>query len=278
MSFFQKAFVLMAIPIAWTTVYLIFSLMFFSQPGLVVFINRMQSPISEMLWLTGCLVAVSRFGPGEYLRKAWMYFAVAPVAFLISDLLPFFTYLQPSWKDGVGLVQGLLAVSANLCGVVATVMFSQAWRVAGLILPGTKMIQWIIRILVAVLAFTATAPGLVANFNRVLIGEDLANSLLAVASALGDTICLVLVAPLILTAIALRGGLLSRPWLFFSISFAGWFIFDFSLTLGPMFDWSPEVVTIIFGVAQSLGSGFSFSAGMAQSLVADRIKSVSRGS
>lgn len=262
---------LIIIPVGWMLLYLTLSLIFYHQPGATKLLQILQSPISEMLWLTGCLAAALKFEKGEYLRRAWLFFGACPFLFLWYELGPLVTYFAPSIGYEVEIAQGSLAVLANILAVIGTVMFARAWLVAGLELPGSKQIRFVIRIAAFSIAIAAAGPGAYHAFRSALAGQDMAMSLLGVGSAFGDIVSLGMIAPLLLTALALRGGLLSWPWIFFTASLGGWLFYDFSITIAPTMNFAPQTLDILFGATQNISSGLDFSAGMAQCLVVDSI-------
>jgi hypothetical protein len=89
-----------------------------------------------------------------------------------------------------------------------------------------------------------------------------------------DIVTLCLITPLLLTAVALRGGSFSWPWGLLTASRLAWLLYDaseaFGASLGPAGFPLPELF-------RGLGENFLCAAGLAQFLVIRHVRRMARG-
>ncbi len=260
---------LVAMPFVWIGAVFIAALLFYEQTGGIALVRTLQSPISEMLWAFGALSAAFRYGRKDYLWKAWFLFACGPLLYLMYDLGPWLASMGLP-RTAVEWGQGLIVVCGNGLQVVAIVMFSRAWKLAGLDVPLSSKTQIVIRLIMLVVAVAAAGPGVVLAGMAWFSGD--ASAVLGLSSSLGDMFSLALMAPLFMTAFSLRGGVMSWPWIFMTGSLLGWLVGDIALTWLPYMGADARDIEIVIALAQSYGSVMYFSAGYAQRLVAVAIQ------
>jgi hypothetical protein len=85
-----------------------------------------------------------------------------------------------------------------------------------------------------------------------------------IASDLGDTICLALVAPVMHTALAMRGGMLRWPWGLLTSSGIAWIAYDAATGGVEMLHVEQARWLIVTEAIRGLACAFMFSAGVAQ--------------
>ena len=88
----------------------------------------------------------------------------------------------------------------------------------------------------------------------------------AVSSA-GDIFSLALIVPVLLTTLALRGGLLSWPWGLMTASQFGWLFYDATGTIRHFVHMEPATVTMWSEIFRAIACVFCLSAGIAQRAV-----------
>jgi hypothetical protein len=115
-------------------------------------------------------------------------------------------------------------------------------------------------------------PGVVSNAKRVADGDLVA--LASSASALGDMVSLCLIAPLLLTALSLRGGLIGWTWTLLTASYVAWLLYDALLVVGPWLGLGPRGVRTGSELFRALGCTFGFTAGLAQRAVVQQLRSI----
>ncbi len=159
------------------------------------------------------------------------------------------------------LLDGVLVTAGNAAAVASVIMFSRAWKLAGIELPGPKWIQWSVTAFASLLAIVIVGAGSIEIIPRLATGELI--WLASLASIAGDLICLSLIAPLFLTALALRGGLFMRPWIFLTASMLAWLFYDAAYT-APLMGLNQKSADLFIAFFRSLAHTLVFSAGMAQ--------------
>jgi len=174
-----------------------------------------------------CFLAYLSFRRGDYMRLPWAALGLDFLVIATRDALASAGILGGSF-----IALNMPQVLSNTFQVMAFVGFARAFRVAGLELP---VGQW-----TRVLAFTAcaamaTAIASVALARHVVeLGRSDVAVIGAIASDIGDLVSFILLAPIFLTTVALRGGLLARPWFFLTASQVAWLCYDV-LYLADMF-------------------------------------------
>jgi hypothetical protein len=172
----------------------------------------------------------------------------------------------------VAVAAGVLVALANLSQVVGTWMLARTWKVAQLTLPGSATAQWLTVGLVGLLAAGFAGPGVLRSGGRLLQGD--LSVAAGVFSSLGDMISLWLIAPLLLTALALRGGLFGWPFALLTASYVAWLGYDALGVLGPDLGLSPRAARTGSELFRALGCLFGLSAGLAQRTVVREVRAL----
>ncbi len=232
---------------------------------------RLEIEAAKVLTLWGSWAAAAAFARGDYLRRAWFLVGLCMALLLVRDA----TVNVPAVAGLLGpgrwlVVRGVLVVLANVSQILGTWMLARAWSVAELSLPASPASRGIVLALTAVLAAAFAGPGLWRDGVRVL-GGDL-SALSGVASSAGDAVSLLLIAPLLLTALALRGGVLGQVWSLLAASYVAWLFYDAALVLGPAGGLEASAVRTASEVFRALGCTLGFSAGLSQRLAVLKIR------
>jgi hypothetical protein len=159
-------------------------------------------------------------------------------------------------------VEGLAVFLANMSSVVGTAFLARAWATAGLELPGTKAARFGMMLAGAVIAVGISGSDLLAD-SRVLLSGDV-SSAHSVASDLGDIFGLALIAPVLLTAIAMRGGVLTWPWALLTASLIFWLLYDAVSIIEHMLPGHEVAVHVVRETARALACATECAAGFAQ--------------
>jgi len=266
--------VLAALPLAWGALFLALDAVFFGGPGYTAFL-RTEVEIAKALTLCGSWAAALAFERGAYQRRAWFLIGGCMALLLTRDLtlLPFFRRFD---ARNLALVAGVLVALANLSQVVGTWMLARTWKVAQLALPGSASAQWLTVALVGLLAAAFAGPSVLRSGGPLLQG-DLSRAAV-VFSALGDMVSLWLIAPLLLTALALRGGLFGWPFALLTASYVAWLGYDALGVIGADLGLSAHASRTGSELFRALGCLFGFSAGLAQRTVVGRVRGLAAGS
>ena len=222
---------------------------------------RVELGIVEGLGFWGCLAAALIFESGDYLRRAWLLEMSCYGLIFVGDLtLTTGIFSDRPWT---ALANGVLTLAANAGAVGGTFLLARAARVAGIEMPGSDATRRGVQGLALAVALLAAGPAAVISLRLVVGGDQ--TGLMSFASCLGDIFCFALIAPLLLTTVAMRGGLLAWPWGFMTASGLAWLTFDAVHTLSPIvFGISTEDARPVLEVARCLACTCAFSAGLAQ--------------
>jgi hypothetical protein len=222
---------------------------------------RAELAIVEGLGFWGCLAAALIFEGGDYMRRAWLLEMSCFGLIFVGDLtLTTGVFSNRPWT---ALANGVLTLTANAGAMGGTFMLARATRVAGIEMPGSANARHGVQVLALAVALVAAGPAAVISARQVLAGDQ--TGLMYFASCLGDIFCFSLIAPLLLTTVAMRGGLLAWPWGFMTASGLAWLIFDGVQTLSPIvLGISAEEARPVLEVARCLACTCAFSAGLAQ--------------
>ncbi len=143
----------------------------------------------------------------EYVGRAWTLFFIEYALLTVSEVL------RRAAPDMTSLASGTLVIIANLAGIGAYVLMARSLDAAGLgnyTSRGKKVIAAVIALAVA--AALCWNPIVTASSVNELV------------SPLADVITFVLVAPLLLTVIALRGGQLFWIFALLTAGTIGWMV------------------------------------------------------
>lgn len=188
--------------------------------------------VGLLLATVGCAVAAASFDRGDYLWNAWALNALSN-GVLLADTLLFgvSSHAAPRvLSSGQALVSGGLSAVANLTALLTVILVGRAWRVAGLDLQVSNRARNLAFAASAVLALAIAAPAAWGDLRELLGGHP--DALSGLISDIGDIATLAVLAPVLLTALALRGGTLAWPWGLLAVSTLGWLGFDAISALG----------------------------------------------
>jgi hypothetical protein len=224
-----------------------------------------------LLGFIGFLSAALTFGRGEYLRWAFLFLTACYFCLMslgVLSLLPTFS------NGGTGTVLRVAGIlGANAFQVTGVLMLARAWKISGMDFP---VLSWKKDLLIASglvfsLAFSGPAVWMAVEG---LIEGSLGTfvSFSSIVSGLSDTVSLALIAPLLLTAWALRGGILSWTWIFITASILAWLFSDGIDFWGQYIGIAPEELPIFREIFQTVACLFGFSTGLSQRLLRKRIQ------
>jgi len=221
--------------------------------------------LSRAAAAAGCLIAAAQFDRGDYMRRAWSAMALTYVLLLIYAVL---------FGSSVHLIGGLLpaAVSsliggtlvglANLCTLVGAVLVARTWSAAGMDFQVSRAVK-ISAVVGSLLLAVVIAGGSAWADLQLVLGGQL-GSLSDLFSAVGDIVALAVLAPILLTALSLRGGSLFWPWGMLVMGTVAWVLFDGTYTFSGWFGISPEHVRPLAQAFAVGGSLAYLSAGLLQ--------------
>lgn len=121
----------------------------------------------------------------------------------------------------------VMLILQNVAIAGALWLFVRAWRATGLAAPGSRSAQ-------VVSTIAGIAIAIVVGGFPLLRGIANANAdLVLLVSTLGDMVGLALIVPLMMSALAMRGGLLMYTWVFLAASEVAWLCYDIWYSIRP---------------------------------------------
>jgi hypothetical protein len=195
------------------------------------------------------------YAPRDRLRWAWLAFGTGYFIAFLSKVFVADSTTVAGASTGRAIVWATMIFLLNCGSVTALVLFSRVWTGTGLAPP------WRGRATLAFLALALIIGGqnLYANARAMLSLNPQAFGFFS--SSAGDVIGIALIGPIFATAIALRGGLLMRPWLFLFCAAMCWIVDD-ALAILPQ-DLAFNIDIVVRTLAVLLGGA----AALAQLLV-----------
>lgn len=225
---------------------------------------RVEIETVKLLGLTGSIIAARSFDRGQHLRRAWLLNGSCYGFLLLRDLL-YGVWLVRESGEPSQYLEALIVLIANAGAVTGIWMLSRTWIVAGIDLPWSPLRREIVRWLGIVVGLAIAGPSLVFSIDGAMKGE--VRALVYVVSSAGDIVTLALIVPVLLTTLALRGGLLSWPWGLMTASQFGWLLYDATGTIGLFMHMEPRTATMWSEIFRALACTYCFAAGLAQRAV-----------
>ncbi|HEY2747699.1 MAG TPA: hypothetical protein VGL86_23920 [Polyangia bacterium] len=202
--------------------------------------------------LTGVAAVVTAlsYTAHDRLRWAWLAFGIGYLVAFGSKVFigDGFTITQMSPARMVAW--SIVVTVFNVALVTAFALFARAWDGTG-VAPAWRGRATVIFF---VIAFAVDAKSLLAGGRAMIGGQPWAFGF--VASVVSDIAVLTLVGPIFATAIALRGGLLMRPWLFLFVASTCWLAVDVLAVLPLELRRDPDMImrplAVLFGGAAAI--------------------------
>jgi hypothetical protein len=216
--------------------------------------------LAKVLWLAGALAAARVFESGDYLRRGWSLIATGVALFLLRDAvqIPLIQATLPA--TSLGVVEGILVVSGNVCQVSGVWVLARVWSAVDLddAVRGQRRMLFAAAIAVVVVL---VGPSLAHDAASAFAGK--LDAIPHLASDVGDAVSFLLLAALVRTALALRGGVVFWSWSLLAAGQVAWMLFDGARTLmellGPSSFSSPWVESL-----RVAGAVYIATAGLAQ--------------
>lgn len=262
---------LTAFPLLYAAAFVATAALLSGQEALEPFV-RGQLLLVRVLAIAGCLAAVSVFQRGDHLRRAWASLVLATVLVLVRDVLRLPPFDFPSGVDGLGLVIAGLGILSNVALLTGVWLLARSWKLAAISLPGGRSGAIATTLVAAGLALGVAGPS-AWKHGLELLGGDW-NALIMTVSAVVDILSLCLLAPLFLTAMALRGGMFAWPWALMATSMLSWLFYDGAAALGPALELGDFPLTDVF---RGLAENFLCAAGLAQRFAVQKVHRLAAG-
>lgn len=210
-----------------------------------------------LLTAGGAFLAARHFAAGDRLLVSWAMLGAGYLLAAIrhgmrlSSILTGTAMPPPAVSNTMLILQNVLVAAALL-------WFVLAWRSTGLNapVPRSSQIGWTIGGIALAL--------LVGGFPLMQGLASASADPMLLVSTLGDVVALALIVPLVLPALALRGGLLMYVWLFLAASSLSWLGYDLWYAGGAGFGLAPSLDRAIEEAFRMFAVTFAFIATIAQ--------------
>jgi hypothetical protein len=175
--------------------------------------------------VVGSLIGAFSFGRGDRLRWAWLLMASYAVIGVGKVLLwgsP--RHVGPAMgllpNTQTAFASGAATILLNVFAVAGLALFARVWHGTGLTPP------WRGRATLVAFAIAVAMGGVPVwrDIHMIAAGQTIRVG--GLASSLGDIASITLMGPVLVTAIAMRGGLLVWPWTLLTVSSIAWLLFD----------------------------------------------------
>lgn len=212
----------------------------------------------------GCLWAALGFRRGDYLQRAWAFLCGSYLLLLVIDLF----FAPPAHSGVTGFspmamrVRGTIVLVSNLCAVIGTFMLARAWKETGLEAPFAPTTRRVIGISFTVVVLVVVGQSIYVD-GRDLLGGNL-QGFAGLASDVGDLITLLLIVPVLLTALALRGGALGWAWMLLAATQFCWLLYDAAGTVGFALHLQHAELRPVEELFRTLACTFALTSGVAQ--------------
>lgn len=256
----MKFRLLTAAPFAWAALFVAVALLLGDARFAAVV--RVEIESAKVLSLLGSFVAMRTFSAGDYLRRGWGLATASIALLLLRDAT-----LLPSLPDAMlGLPmkgwEAAIVFFANVAAIASVVILARTWSVAGLEPEASKLTRGTLLVAASVVAVVVSGPALYGDVRAIGRGEI--EPIASIVGDLADGVTLVVIAPVLLTTLALRGGVLRWPWGLLTASILFWLLYDAGLGLEHAFGATSAAATLAVESCRGVALLFGFSAGIAQ--------------
>jgi hypothetical protein len=253
---------LIAIPVITAIAYLVMQSFFVEEQARRLFFTT-EIATMKLLGAAGCFIAASRYRRREYIGIAWYLIGIDYFLLFVKDLLFGRVIHLPNLDpDLASTLRVIFVIIGNAGSAIGCIMLARVWHVAGIALPGSRRLQYAAIVVGIGLAIAIVGWGTWQDLGHLRQGDK--EAWVAVASNLGDIVSFSAIAPILLTAIAMRGGALAWPWALVTLSNVGWLLYDLSWSFERQWALSEHNLRIVAEFWRGQGCVMAFAAGLAQ--------------
>jgi hypothetical protein len=207
------------------------------------------------------IVTALSYARGDRLRWAWLAFGGGYLIAFVSKVFIGDNAAVTTFSPTRVLLWGIAILLLNIGSVTGLALFASVWSGTGL----APRWRWRATFIFLAIALVLDGPGIYTALRGVFGGTRFAFG--ALLSSSGDLIAIALVGPIFATAVALRGGILMRPWLFLFFATVSWLADDCAFALPRDLALNVDVVV------RSLALTLSGAAALAQLWVKHEVRS-----
>lgn len=211
---------------------------------------------AALLTAVSALMTAAAFDRGQKLLVAWSALGIGYALAAIRHSMRLWTLLLGGGITSRPVLDTLLVLQ-NVLVAVALWWFIRAWQTSGLATPMSRRTQltWI---------FFGIAVAIVVGGYPLIQGFQTAgtDTVLLVSTA-GDMVGIALIVPLVMPALAMRGGLLMHTWLALAASEVAWLLYDVWVGTKGMMGLTASTATGVEQILRIIAVMFAFAATVA---------------
>jgi hypothetical protein len=211
---------------------------------------------AALLTAISALMTSSAFEKGQKLFAAWSALGIGYALAAIRHSMRLWTLLLGGGITNRAVLDTLLVLQ-NVLVALALWWFVRAWQTSGLAAPVSRRVQFTWIFLGIAVAIVVGGYPLIQGFQTA--GTD---TVLLVSTA-GDMIGIALIVPLVMPALAMRGGLLMHTWLALAASEVFWLLYDVWVGTKGMMGLTPSMATGVEQILRIIAVMFAFVATVA---------------
>jgi hypothetical protein len=184
----------------------------------------------KVVALFGCLVGALAFPPGTRMFRSFGRFAGAYAILVVRDAVLHRNLVIDVDTTAARWIELVLIVAANGLAASGAWVMARTGAASGLPLPGTAASRSALRAIAIGVAIAITMPTLWLE-GSAAVTEGGPKPLMGLTNALGDAVTISLIAPALLTALALGDAPVSQAWTLLTWSLAGWLCYDATFSI-----------------------------------------------
>ena len=181
--------------------------------------HRVVLLIVAVLTAISAFITAREFDRSDRLFLSWTLLGAGYVIAAIRYSLRIYTLLAGGGITNPQFLSALLILQ-NVLVPLSLLLFVRAWRETGLAVPGSAATHTASIVAGIVIAIVVGGFPL---FRGLMVAKA---DLVLLVSTLGDMISLALIVPLMMPALALRGGSLTYTWAYLTIGIVMWLAYD----------------------------------------------------
>ena len=173
--------------------------------------------LSAAATMISAYMTTARFAPGDKLFTSWLFIGIGYTLSTIRYSIRLIGMLRGADLPIPRHALDAMLILQNLAIAIALLMFVLAWRSTGLTAGQSRG---------SLIAFGIIVALVVGGYPLLQGFQTRGADTVLLISTLGDVVGIALIVPLVLSAMALRGGLLMHTWLYLALCEFFWLLYD----------------------------------------------------
>jgi hypothetical protein len=233
---------------ALAAVHLVAVVLSLDDPNLVRWVHDVAGWVASIFGAFGAVVAARTFSRGDYLRKVWALMAAGAVLLVLGHAIRSVwehSYPDVPFNDSPLIYTRMLIIAgSNTVNTWGLILLAYSYTHSGLDVPRTATFNalWVAA---SAIALALMARSLQHDLSHLETARRVGASVTNIASTLGDTANIILIAPILRVAYLMRGGRLAGAWWAIGLSGALWLIYDCKYWIAEPLPFDPARVNAV---------------------------------